>query len=326
MLVTLCKLLCASNSARLSPCWYLHAGDSLQATLRKLTKSSARKNPPQCFREKPPGEPGIAIYVSAAKRPKRMTHARTKQFQRPPPPPVLCPPSSALGPSFRRQQRRPEGSPAGPGPSGPFSRPLYKYISIYLFCPVGGKQNKPPLKAKRGANSGEVEYGSKAAKEWALGKSTGWFNFEGAEARRRGFDRMVFSFTLPRLKIPGISNPLPSKRSGDSNPHHKSESPQGNDQRPQRHKHGLERLLLVASLSQNRELFAKWMGVPFLFRIPSRQFNKMAASNCTLISWRHSCSRVLHCLGPLGPGDLWKRVRDDTRSSKGSLGYFSTLF
>ena len=40
MLVTLCKLLCASNSARVSPCWYLHARDSVQATLRKLTKSS----------------------------------------------------------------------------------------------------------------------------------------------------------------------------------------------------------------------------------------------------------------------------------------------
>ena len=70
MLVTLRKLLCASNSARVSPCWYLHAGDSaqatlrkltksswhlhagdsVQATLRKLTKSSARKNPSQCFR------------------------------------------------------------------------------------------------------------------------------------------------------------------------------------------------------------------------------------------------------------------------------------
>ena len=45
MLVTLRKYLHAGisipcNSARVSPCWYLHAADSAQATLRKLTKSS----------------------------------------------------------------------------------------------------------------------------------------------------------------------------------------------------------------------------------------------------------------------------------------------
>ena len=37
MLVTLCRLLCASNSAQVSPCWYLHAGESVQATLRYVT-------------------------------------------------------------------------------------------------------------------------------------------------------------------------------------------------------------------------------------------------------------------------------------------------
>ena len=80
MLVPLCKYLHVGDSAQVSPCWYLHAGDSVQvspcwklcasycvlvtlreylhagdsvqATLRKLTKSSARKNPSPCFREK----------------------------------------------------------------------------------------------------------------------------------------------------------------------------------------------------------------------------------------------------------------------------------